>query len=359
MQNIQNNNQNTGQRSLLQKAFTFALTPVFKADSSKFLRRSALAALSILAPGGKGVGITSAKSIKRMFHMAANAKKLQPLVRDITNLDTVIDSWPPASIMDMGDASYGIEPSAFLDSVPVTITAYNGTIRDIVEQGLMSEELANSFSNIHCVLVKEQNQAKIDSMGNADPQYRQKLTQTDYDLAISVLLHVTEHFRGKLGFSNVANEHPITIDDLHTYYPHTSRIAVMFEMIDHVQDFLTDMREELTKNIPTPNMIATKLHERGELLGYNGELLPELKDFLLYEHEGPFVNKHLVPENIRDVIKECEQEYYMLASTLPFGYRESMLAFWEHRKEGAMIVEPFFQAPEQTASSKPKLVVIK
>jgi hypothetical protein len=113
----------------------------------------------------------------------------------------------------------------------------------------------------------------------------------------------------------------------------------LFEMGDHLSDFLTDIRHEIETGLAVPNWIATKLHGKGQLLNSRKQVGLQITSLLDDASDAGFVGEDKQPDIVRAVIAEGEKEYYSWASTLPNFSRDLMCAFWHVRKLEGMKVE--------------------
>lgn len=113
-------------------------------------------------------------------------------------------------------------------------------------------------------MVSKQANAALDCKEDKGSSYtRTKMTKIDMGLAQSTVLHIAEHFKGRITNSHTISCRPLDFDQMVSFYPNASKMAVLFEMGDHLTDFLTDIRNEVEYGIATPNWITTKkLHQK-------------------------------------------------------------------------------------------------
>jgi hypothetical protein len=279
-------------------------------------------------------------SLSQLFTAACNYKSILGLAHSISELDDVLDAMAPEDIISLGEAQYGDDLSPFLESQTIRSSTYHGRVNRLVSADILPQSIQNSFSNIYAVLVKRHAQAALDYKNNNNlNEKRALMTKLDMQLAQATLIHVAEHFKGRIKFSDTVPNCVLSFQKMASFYPHAAKIGMLFEMGDHLSDFLTDIRHEIETGLAVPNWIATKLHGKGQLLNSRKQVGLQITSLLDDASDAGFVGEDKQPDIVRAVIAEGEKEYYSWASTLPNFSRDLMCAFWHVRKLEGMKVE--------------------
>lgn len=305
------------------------------------------------APSGEAGDVLPHYSLTQAFKAVAHSRLVLSLVQSIRALDSVLDSMPAKEILTLGKTEYGNHPCEFLYNDVVASTKYPDHINEIIKAGVLPATVEHAFSNIHSVLVREQAVAECDYLHDKKANSRQRMTSMDFALAQSTMLHALEHFKGEIKQSKITDSKIVQLSDFVSLYPDASKMALLYEMVDHLDDFIIDMRAEITDRKISPNWIATHLHQNGKFLGANKKINPEIENFVCKTYTKNRVPPADQPDIVQAVIRDGEKDYYEIANSLPRLLRDSVIAYWDVRKNTGMIsqaIAPISFSPKTITS---------
>lgn len=274
----------------------------------------------------------------RAFKCATNIWSIYKLAHVITEVDDTLDDMPPEKLLELGQVNTGQSPCDFLLAPEIQKSGIHETLEKLSDDGLAPLHIQYGLTNIHAVLVAQQARAAIEYMHTSHPRQRTRLLALDCHLAQSTVIHVLEQFKGTLAADPELAEKPLTLKDLRRHYPVTARASNLFEYIDHLADFVIDMREELETGRPAPSWIAGILEKRGQLKTKSGDIAPVIRDFIESSQSG-FVKPDTQPACVKDAISTGDAYYKKQIEKLPARHQRFWMDFWNVIKAEGMTAQ--------------------
>ncbi|MEZ5814947.1 MAG: hypothetical protein R3E13_09585 [Alphaproteobacteria bacterium] len=321
--------------NFLQEAlhFAFAGSLGFNKSSRKLLS----IALCLAANDAGANGVSAYHMLRQANTALANQGLMRGLFHLINQIDDIVDEMSAEKRLSMGVSSIGKEPCEFLQNPNVCVPAYHGVIKRMSEQGVLSYEEEVSFSNLYAVLIQEGAHAEIDYLASYSVADRQKMTEANLKLCEVLRGHLLQHYVAEPEVTAIAKNEGLSHADVCRVFPKASKLGRMGEMVDDLEDFLTDFEHEVTTGIPSPNSILCKLHEAENFCDSEGQVSEVLLNFLRKNQSNPDVIQY---ENYPDILKQAitslGDDYFEKAYELGMVHRDFMVTWWRATLQDGM-----------------------
>ncbi len=313
-------------QTFLQKALDFTLGESLKFNGGE---RAVFAAALFLTGDALGNGASVYHVLKQTAHMLENRKLMVLMFHLINGIDDIVDEMTAHERMAAGSSHEGSTPCEFLRNEDVCIPAYHQVIERIAKQGLLSYEEEISFSNLYAVLIQEGAMADLDYSASPTPQNRQNISELNLKLAEVVGVHVLQHCVQNEAITEKAKLSGLSYDDIIQNFPRAAHLCRMSEYIDDMRDIFVDLEREAETNIPSPNVILTKLYENGKGYNADGGLGLEMQSFLkAHRKDRAVIHFDNYPECLKEAVQDVGDEYFEEAYKMNPLHRDFMITWW-------------------------------